>query len=204
MYLLSLLLALSSFWSPEHDAGDRELMRRIQMREVDALDKIYDRYASFLFSLIMAIVHKQPEAEDLLQEVFIQVWECADSYDPERGSAYAWLVTLTRNKAIDRTRSKGYKNQIREAINIEDAFGDPPADDRNPLENSVLADRAALVKKALEQIPVEQRRVIEIAYFTGLSQSEIANSLDLPLGTVKSRMRQGMIKLKDLLVTYFS
>ena len=179
-------------------------MRRIQKRDVDALARMYDRYASFLFGLILAIVHKHPEAEDLLQEVFVQVWERADTYDPDRGGVYAWLVTLTRNRAIDRTRSRGYKDQIRETTDTYDVFVDPVTDEANPLENSVLSDRAALVKKALKQIPADQRKIIEVAYFNGLSQSEIAETFELPLGTVKSRMRLGMIKLKDLLITYFS
>ena len=179
-------------------------MRRIQTRDVDGLSGLYDHYASFLFGLILAIVHKHSEAEDLLQEVFVQVWERADTYNPDRGGVYAWLVTLTRNRAIDRTRSRGYKDQIRQSTDIDGVFVDPVTDEANPLEKSVLSERASLVKKALKQIPEDQRKVIEVAYFNGLSQSEIAEMLELPLGTVKSRMRLGMIKLKDLLITYFS
>jgi RNA polymerase sigma-70 factor (ECF subfamily) len=175
------------------------LMSRIVGREERALEILYDRFSKALFSAIVCIVKRREDAEEILCEVFQQVWERAAAYDPEKGAVYTWLLRMARNRAIDKLRSKQHKNSSRDAGEIEemDSLAGPSAE--NALDHIVLAERADMVKGALGGISAEQRRVLEIAYFEGYSQSQIAERLDLPLGTVKTRMRDGMKALQGLL-----
>lgn len=179
-------------------SDEGELLERVARKDQKAFEELYDLYAKLVYSLIASIVKKQEEAEDVLQEVFVQVWERAISFRGTRGNVYSWLVALARNRAIDRIRSKDYRKQ-----NLTETELDPDSmtltGEAGPLDALVARERATLVKQALQQIPQEQRQVIEIAYFGGYSQSEIAEQLSIPLGTVKTRMRQGMKKLHTLL-----
>jgi len=174
------------------------LLKRIAQRDEKAFERLYDLYAKLTYSLILSVVKKQGDAEDVLQEVFLQVWEKASTFDVSKGNAYAWLITLARNRAIDKIRSKDFRKQSRETVADEPELSSPGSEG-NPLDSLVVDERAQIVKQALRQIPVEQREVLEIAYFGGYSQSEIASKFNLPLGTVKTRMRQGMKKLYSLL-----
>lgn len=178
---------------------ERKLMKRIKARDAKALEELYDTYNSLLYGLVITIVKKREEAEDVLQEVFLKIWEKAHTFDESRGNVYSWIVTLTRNKAIDRIRSKGFKTQQKASTSISEPEFILEGDKYDPLETTIYSNRAELVKKALDQIPENQREVIEIAYYKGMTQSEIADHLNLPLGTVKTRTRQGLIKLKDIL-----
>ena len=185
----------------QNNSRDRDLMRRISSKEPEALGVLYDHYNRLLFGLLKSILKKQEEAEDLLQEVFTTIWEKADQFDTERGTAYTWIVSLTRNKAIDRLRSKVYKEQKKQStsLNDDEVFHPLYSDEYNPLENAILSDRAKRVYDALQKLSEKQRSVIQVAYFDGLSQSEISDEYDIPLGTVKTRMRDGMLKLRELL-----
>ena len=174
-------------------------MERIKAKDSQALSKLYDIYSGFLFGLILSILKKREEAEDLLQEVFVQIWRKAPSFDHQRGNVYSWIVTLTRNKAIDRIRSKAYKTSELESEDVDSPTIHLATYERNPLDATILAERKEFVKQALQKIPESQREVIELAYFGGMTQSEISDELGYPLGTVKTRMRQGMIKLRHLL-----
>lgn len=149
--------------------------------------------------MIYNVLRKKEESEDLLQEVFVQAWEKADQYDPSRGTVYSFLVTMARNKAIDLTRSKAYKNQSKEDHIINDFTLELQHDTPNPHEEIELNERAVKVRDALSQLKEDEREVLYISYFHGLSQTEIAEKINIPLGTVKYRMRQGMIKLRDML-----
>jgi RNA polymerase sigma-70 factor (ECF subfamily) len=186
------------------DAGsstERELLERIGRRDADsedALAQLYDRYARLLYSVILAIVKHPPEAQDLLQEVFVQVWNNASSFDATRGSVYAWIVTLTRNRAIDRIRSKAFRERQQEEFGLDAAMY-VAATTASPLDATLMNERSELVRIALEQLSPEQRQALMLAYFQGYTQSEIAEELDIPLGTVKTRVRQGLQKLHDLL-----
>ena len=203
MFWISFFLAFASS-NLLGDPEDRNLIDKIRSGEVDGMELLYDKYAAVLNGMLYKIVRDKTEAEDLLQEVFIQVWDRIDSYDTTRGSVFSWLATITRNAAIDKTRSKIYKTRVRESTELDNIQFNLNTDIPNPLENSILADHTKLVREALGQIPHEQREVIEIAYYQGMSQSEIAEQMQLPLGTVKSRMRQGMMKLRDLLKSTIS
>jgi RNA polymerase sigma-70 factor (ECF subfamily) len=180
---------------------DRDIMARIQARDASALSELYDNYNRLLFGLILSILKKREEAEDTLQEVFTQIWEKAEQFDLERGTVYTWIVSLTRNKSIDRLRSKVYKEQKKQSTSLdnEDVFYPLYSDETDPLEQTILTDRAKIVRDALDKISDKQRKVLQVAYFNGMTQSEISEEYDIPLGTVKTRMRDGMMKLRELL-----
>lgn len=199
--MLFFILSTIGKFLTQNNSRDRDLMRRIVSKEPEALSELYDYYNRLLFGLLKSILKKKEEAEDILQEVFTTIWEKADQFDTERGTAYTWIVSLTRNKAIDRLRSKVYKEQKKQStsLNDDDVFHPLYSDENNPLENTILSDRAKRVYDALQKLSEKQRNVIQVAYFDGLSQSEISDEYNIPLGTVKTRMRDGMIKLRELL-----
>lgn len=176
-----------------------ELMNRIKDGDEDALVELYDLYNRLLYGLIISILKKREEAEDLLQEVFVLIWEKASEFNEDRGNVYSWIVTLTRNKAIDRIRSKDYKTQQKASQNVDAPGFYLQGNKLDPLETTVFSDRAELVRMALGRIPDEQSEVLKIAYYGGMTQREISDKLKIPLGTVKTRMRLGMKKLKDIL-----
>jgi RNA polymerase sigma-70 factor (ECF subfamily) len=184
-----------------HDAvaEERALMRRVaEQRDESAMELLYDRFARLLYSVILAVVRDADEAQDLLQEVFVQIWNNAQSFDPQRGTAYAWIVALTRNRAIDRLRSKSFRERRNDtdSLDIVEEFATQEA---TPLDATVVTERAQIVRSALSELPREQRELLEMAYFQGYTQSELAEELQIPLGTVKTRMRQGLQKLHTLI-----
>ncbi len=183
---------------PAANVDDAELLQKISRRDADAFAALYDRYATVLYSLCLAVLKKPDEAEDVLQECFLTVWEKAFAFNGMKGSAYTWLVTLTRHRAIDRLRSKNFQMRLQKPVDFDfDAIADDGAN--TPLEAASFAERAEIVQKAFAALPVEQREVLRLAYFEGCSQSEIAGRLQVPLGTVKTRVRQGMKKLHSFL-----
>lgn len=181
---------------------EREWMLQLQNGDKLALRKLYDRFSNILLGMIYKILRDREESEDLLQEIFVKIWNKADQYDPSRGSAYSFIATLARNRAIDRTRSRAFKNQRKDdyVINDDEYSFNLSTDNPNPEEKLELNERAVGVRKALAKLNENERQVLYISYFDGLSQSEIAEKIDIPLGTVKYRMRQGMIKLRDMLI----
>jgi RNA polymerase sigma-70 factor, ECF subfamily len=173
---------------------DRECLRRVQAGESNALAELYDRYTPLLYPVVLRILRSAADAEDALQDAWVQVWKRAASYDPRRGTVAAWLVTVARTRAIDRYRSAASRGRAESSVDPEPA-GAPP----DPTSNAARAQLRDRVSGALAQLSPEQRRVLEIAYFQGLSQSEIAERLEAPLGTVKSWTRQGLTRLRELL-----
>jgi RNA polymerase sigma-70 factor (ECF subfamily) len=173
---------------------DVDILRSIARGDEQALSALYDRYRLILFGLILRILHSRPEAEDVLQEVFLQVWRKASDFDETRGRPFTWLVTLARSRAIDRLRSLGSRERTAQeaARDVSDTVSDA-ADD------AVKSEQREIVRRALRELPEEQQRALLLAYFEGLTQSEIAARLGAPLGTVKTRMRSGMIRLRELL-----
>jgi RNA polymerase sigma-70 factor (ECF subfamily) len=180
---------------------EREWMVQVQNGDKHALRKLYDRFSKILFGMIYKILRNKEEAEDLLQEIFVKIWNKADQFDPSRGSAYSFIATLARNRAIDRTRSRAFKNRRKDdyVINDDEYSFNLSTDNPNPEEKIEINERAVGVRKALAQLNEKERQVLYISYFEGLSQTEIADKIDIPLGTVKYRMRQGMIKLREML-----
>jgi RNA polymerase sigma-70 factor (ECF subfamily) len=140
--------------------------------------------------MLLSIIKKRREAEDILQETFIAIWNKAVSSNPDHGNVYGWIVILARNKAIHHMRQK-------KSDHIKESFSFIEAPEYDPMETTIFADRSELVKQALNKIPGEESEIIKLAYQRGLNQSEIANYLELPLDTVSIRMCRGMMKLKQ-------
>jgi RNA polymerase sigma-70 factor (ECF subfamily) len=174
---------------------DAQLLQRIAQRDRQAFSQLYDRYSGVLYSTTIRILNDPEEASDVLQETFLQIWEKAGSYDPKLGKPFNWALTLTRNKAIDRLRVLKRRYSFIEEVTQEFA------EDRNARtawnEEFVTSERATLIRAAVETLPLEQRQAIEMAFLGGMTQNEIAESLKQPLGTVKARIRRGMLKLRD-------
>lgn len=197
LYYIFLLIGFAAR-SPEKE---REWMRRLQKGDKSALSNIYDAYNKLVYGLIYTILKGKEESEDCLQEVFVQLWEKADQFDPSKGNLYSFLLTMARNKAIDVTRSRDYKDSKKEDHVINDFTLTPESKYNNPHEDLELSERAGMVRQALKRLSEKEREVLHVAYFNGMTQSEISTKFEIPLGTVKYRMRQGMIKLKDLLAS---
>ena len=175
-------------------ASDTELLHAIARGDEFALAALYDRYAAILLGLLLRILHSRPEAEDVLQEVFVQVWRRAGDFDEARGRGFTWLVTLARSRAIDRLRSIDARTRAAQAAGRE-----VREDVQDAADDVLHAEQRAVVQAALARLPEEQRRALCLAYYDGLTQSEIALRLQQPLGTIKTRMRSGLIKLRELL-----
>jgi len=178
--------------------GELILLRRISEKDSSALSELYDRHSKYLYTIIYYILRDEAEAEDILQEVFLQIWEKIDSYDENLGNPLAWITRITRNKAIDRLRSKGFKNRSRE-IDIERVFDLSSDSSSNPEKNASMSQEQHEISNALQTLNQNQRDLIEFAYFRGYSQSELAEHFNIPLGTVKTRMRAAMISLREKL-----
>ena len=186
------LATLSTAASAE---ADREAVARMIGGNTEGLTSLYDRHGRLVYSLALRIVRDSGDAEDVTQEVFVQAWRQADRFDTSRGSVAAWLLTVTRGRAIDLLRRRRVRPQPTDSPAIADSSDDAPGQDVR-LE---WAERAGAVRAALEALPLVQRLTIELAFFEGLTHNEIAEQLEVPLGTVKSRVRQGLLRLRDLL-----
>ena len=176
---------------------DMDLLRRIAGGDRSAFASFYDQYSGLLFTIAMKILNDTREAEDVLQEVFIQIWEKAGVYDPLLGKPVSWAVTLTRNKAIDRIRASQRRSKLIEQAAVEANVSPQAA----PSANEKLHGRenAQIIRSVVAELPVDQRRAIELAFFSGLTQDEISKTLQEPLGTIKARIRRGMLKLREKL-----
>jgi RNA polymerase sigma-70 factor, ECF subfamily len=172
------------------------LVQRVAQGDQAALAALYDHTNRLVYSLTLRVLGDVSTAEEVLLDVYTQVWRQAASYSTERGMPLAWLTMIARSRAIDRLRSGWQDQHRRESL---DVVGDAPAHEASPEENTALAERQRFVRTALGVLSPEQREVIELAYYFGLSHSEIAARLNQPLGTVKTRTRLGMIKLREAL-----
>jgi len=175
---------------------DGELVRRTAEGDRTAFGYLFDRYHQLALNLAWRVLNERPEAEDVVQEVFLQLWRDAASYNEARGSVSTWIVTIARSRAIDKLRSRKARRIADPSVEnqeLDDVAEQIP--DRTAGQEDL--DRRLLVKKAFGSLTVEQRVVIEMAYYEGMSQSEIAEALREPLGTVKTRIRSGLIKLKQ-------
>jgi RNA polymerase sigma-70 factor (ECF subfamily) len=182
----------------EANSFDSGLMARVRQRDTAALRTLYDRHSSMVHGLGLRILRDPTEAEDLVQDVFLHLWRRAELFDGERGQFVGWLVSLTRNRAIDRLRARRTRERKGDEYGAEVA-ADPAPRVADPNETAYVAELRDAVTRALAVLPEPQRTALELAYFGGLSHSEIAEQLAAPLGTVKARIRQGMIRLRDLL-----
>jgi RNA polymerase sigma-70 factor, ECF subfamily len=177
-------------------AADREAVGRMVDGDMEGLTALYDRHGRLVYSLALRIVRDAGEAEDVTQEVFVQVWRQPHRFETDRGSVVAWLLTMTRARAIDLLRRRRVRPKPAADPVVDEAPDDGPRQDVQ-LE---LTERASTIRAALDTLPFVQRLVIELAFFDGLTHTEIAEQLEVPLGTVKTRVRQGLLRLKDMLL----
>jgi RNA polymerase sigma-70 factor (ECF subfamily) len=173
------------------------LLRRISEGDSRAFDEIYTLWSPMLYGLLCKILEDPREAEDALQEGFLHLWRKADTYDPSRSSPTTWAYMIFRNKAIDRLRSRERRGRGMERIAGEESGIASVAVD--PGEDAESQERREAVKAALESIPADQREAVSMAFFSGMTQTEIAQKLGAPLGTIKARIRRGLLKLGDAL-----
>lgn len=193
-YSLKLMDSDPSASKPTHSLSDLDLLLALGDGQVNALGSLYDRYSRLVYGLAYKILDNSEEAEDITQEVFLTLWR-RNAYNPSRGSLSSFLTTMTRSRSIDKLRSRSTKLrfiQRWQGIVKNEAVA-------TPLERASMGERSQLVKDALSQLPESERLILEIAYYEGLSQSEIAKRLNIPLGTVKTRSRQGLLKLRQTL-----
>ena len=174
--------------------GDRELAIRLQRRDPQALAELYDKYGRIAFSLIVRIVRDQGIAEDLTQETFLRVWNRMAGFDAQRGALGAWVLTVARNRSIDYLRSVDGRTRLNA---IELTATETPAVFVDLEANLMNSDRARQLKLAFEKLNEKQRMVIELAYFEGLSQTEMAERMKQPLGTVKTWVRTALQILRN-------
>ncbi len=177
---------------------DEKLMTAIDARDPRALAALYDRHAPAVLGLCLRILGDRPEAEEALLDVFTQVWEQSERYDSERATPGGWLMLLARSRAIDRLRAR--RSRLRRADRVRDAEPErSELEASTPLADAIASERSLLVRGALRELGASQRELIELSFFQGLSHSEIADRQAIPLGTVKTRIRQGMRRLRRLL-----
>lgn len=172
----------------------RENLQEIRNGNSEALGRLYDASAPMLYALALRIVGNAADAEEVLLDAFEQVWRTANSFDPARGRVWRWLVLLTRSRALDRLRSMAHKRLHEHPASdkqIEMSSSEPL-----PEETLLLSQQQKLVRQALATLPPEQRKVLELAYFSGMTHTEIATALGIPLGTIKTRVRMAMDRLR--------
>jgi RNA polymerase sigma-70 factor (ECF subfamily) len=187
---------------PGVPAPDRQLVERMAGGEERALGHLYDRYGKTVYALALAIVRESADADEVVVDAFGQAWRQASAFDPARGSVGAWLVSIARSRALDLIRARGRRARAyeRAAVDSDDGVATPLAPSGlDPTRRVERGEARQLVGRALAALPEPQRVAIELAYFEGLSQSEIAERLAEPLGTIKTRIRTGMEKLRGLL-----
>jgi RNA polymerase sigma-70 factor, ECF subfamily len=171
------------------------LISRIADGDESAFTTLYQRLSSSLYGMAYRMMNDAKEAEDVLQEGFTYIWRKAGSYNPARSTPFAWAVMIVRNKAIDRLRVRQRGERLRERA--EQSFVQER--DESSAEVPTLRERSTIVRSALQQIPQEQREALELAFFGGLTHEEIADRLTTPLGTIKARIRRGLLKLREFL-----
>lgn len=178
---------------------DVTLVAAVRQGDVQALEVLYNRYARPTFAFALRIVGDPLEAEELLQEAFLRVWQQADRFEHVRGSFPTWLLSITHNLAIDALRRRRRRPQRADLVDVTEILGGE-ADETVDLEEAAsVAELRQRIQAALRALPEPQRQAIELAYFAGLSQREIAEALGEPLGTIKTRLRLGLQKLQEAL-----
>jgi len=183
----------------ERANANSELMRRMAGGDRDALAELYDGLSRPLYSTARHILKDAAEAQDVVHDVFLTLWRNASSFDSSRGAAFSWAVTLTRNRSIDRLRTRANRARLL-GNSVPDDLGYGSENEMLGADARVdLGDRAVAVRSALAELPKEQQLALELAFFSGLTQREIAEKLSEPVGTIKARIRRGLLKLRDML-----
>jgi RNA polymerase sigma-70 factor (ECF subfamily) len=178
------------------DITDEELMRQVQQQNPKALGLLHDRYSGLMKGLIMKVLHNDAESDDLLQEIFIEIWNRANSYSQDKGKPLGWIITLSRRRAIDRLRKRDTYNRVEDRF-AEETKNRPHDWFAHVEEDVAQSEMRSFLQRALSSLPDAQRQAIELAYFKGMSQREIAAHTGTPLGTIKTRLELALKKLSD-------
>ncbi|MFN2474898.1 MAG: sigma-70 family RNA polymerase sigma factor [Chthoniobacterales bacterium] len=179
-------------------SDDCELLKNTARGDHGSLAQLHQRYSGVLTATAFRVLNNAKDAEEVVQEAFVQIWEKASVYDPRRGKPLTWAMTLTRNKAIDRLRRVQRRQRLHDDIEQETQIWERIAE-RDSSDEAMAHETQAIVRSAVIQLSDSQRRAIELAFFSGLTQHEIAEKLEEPLGTVKARIRRGMMKLRQII-----
>lgn len=184
--------------SPYGELSDEELMQRLFYGDLQAFEVLYSRYADLVYSTALRILRDVHLAEDMVQEIFLRLWRKPESYEAQRGRFLTWLMSVARNRAVDEARSRGrrFRHETPTASGEQQEREIADGGEHDPALTAQLAEQRRAIRAALAGLPAEQRQVIELAYFGGYTQQEISTMLGQPLGTVKTRIRLGMQKLK--------
>ena len=183
--------------SPQ-DLTDERLMEMIQNRQPEAIGFLHDRYGSMLKALIMKVLHNEAESDDMLQEIFMEIWERASSYDPAKGKALGWMITLSRRRAIDRLRKREAYCRMEERL-TEASKHDTQETHAHVEEDIAHAEMREHLNRVMATLPPAQQQVIQLAFYKGMSQREIAAHTGIPLGTIKTRIELGLKKISEAL-----
>jgi RNA polymerase sigma-70 factor (ECF subfamily) len=176
---------------------DEILLARLSRRDPEALDALYTRYGRLAFALAYRVLGSPEAAEDAVQEAFLSIWRAAETYQQARGAARGWLLSVVRNRAIDMLRAREARPKVGATL---DQIASLAADQSDPAEDALRRVEAVKVREALAALPEEQRHTVELAFFSGLTYPEVAARMGAPLGTVKSRMRLALERLRGLLL----
>ena len=182
------------------EAAQAKLLQRIAAQDRQALAEFYDEMAGVLFSTAVRILGDGHEAEEVVQDVFVQVWNKAATFDGALGTPFHWTLSITRNRCIDRLRSRQRRFQL--LTDVFETTATEPVQVTPPAQTGLGVEELAAVRSAVEGLPHDQRQAIELAFFGGMTHTEIAEALNEPLGTIKARIRRGMLKLRESLQTY--
>jgi RNA polymerase sigma-70 factor (ECF subfamily) len=190
------------YMDPDVDSTDDvELLARTAMGDREAFAEFFRRNVSLLYSTAFRVLNNSSDAEDVTQDVMFMLWEKSPMYDKSRGKPSTWAVTMARNKAIDKLRSIQRRTKLNSGIELESRIHEQTAETTLPADGLESLEQNTLVRSAVLKLNKEQREVIELAYFGGLSQQEISHRINKPIGTVKARIRRGMIRLRKLVAT---
>jgi RNA polymerase sigma-70 factor (ECF subfamily) len=196
MWVVLAVLGPSTVSPQEARIADQAALARMARGDQQALAELYDRHGRLVYSLALHILRQRADAEDIVQEVFAQVWTQAGRYDSGRGAVAAWLLTMARSRSIDRLRSRSARPEAAAPADVVENLPDLTA--RQDLQ-LLSAEQVETLRGALNELPAAQRTALELAYYEGLTHAEIADRLSEPLGTVKTRIRQAVIKLRESL-----
>ncbi len=183
--------------SAERNAVDASLLRRMAGGDRLAFAELYDRFSKPLYSMAIQVLREPAEAQDVVHDAFLAIWEKACDFEQNRGNAFSWAVTLTRNRAIDRLRQLRRRSQLLEESATDAILIHAGGNEQSANDSAEQTDDAQAVRAAVANLPADQKRALEMAFFRGLTQQQIADSLKEPLGTVKARIRRGLLKLRE-------
>lgn len=188
--------------SEQQVAEDIDLIQKIGTGDRASFEEFYRRYAALIYSTAFRVLNQQTEAEDVMQDVMFMIWEKSPMFDSARGKPLTWAITMTRNKAIDRLRSIQRRIRLHDEVENEVSHS-PHCYDQAPTNSLEATEQSRMVRSAVMKLNKEQREVIELSFFGGMTQQEIATRIKSPIGTVKARIRRGMLRLKKLVSPTF-